>query len=87
MSNSVSALSSSSKKQDAQVRKVVTEASPDVTFEDGADTLLRLGCFLFLEKVAKEAHELGRIEEAKKVTGPVATRACKSAMSDVRQFS
>jgi hypothetical protein len=75
------------RKVDIGVRKVVSEASFNYTFEEGADVLLRLGSLLFLEKLAKEAQDLARLEGQKRVTAPVAVKATKAVLSDVRQFS
>ena len=74
-------------RMDTAIRRAVNETSPNVTFEDGTDTLLRLGCFLFLEKVALEAHEAARLEGKKsEVNGEDVRKAIKSVIADIRQF-
>lgn len=72
---------------DTAIRRAVHETNPHVTFDDGTDTLLRLGCLLFLEKVAAEAHEVARLEGQKsEVSADDVRKAVKSVLSDVRQF-
>jgi len=75
-------------RMDTAIRRAVLQTNPNVVFDDGTDTLLRLGCFLFLEKVAKEAHEAARLEGKKtEVNGEDVRKAVKTVLSEVRQFS
>jgi hypothetical protein len=75
------------RKMERAIRRRVLETSPNVVFEDGTDTLLKLGCLLFLEKVASEAREVARLEGSKtKVGGDEVKKAVTSVMADVRQF-
>lgn len=72
---------------DTAIRRNVTLTNPNVVFDEGTDTLLRLGCYLFLEKVAQEAHETARIEGKKTdVNGDDVRRAATAILSEVRQF-
>ena len=74
-------------RMDTAIRRAVLEASPHVSFDEGTDTLLRLGCFLFLERVASEAHEAARLEGKKtEVNGEDVRKAVKTVISDIRQF-
>ena len=73
---------------DTAIRRSVAQTNPNVVFDQGTDALLRLGCYLFLEKVAKEAHEVARIEGKKSdVNSEDVRRAVKTVLSEVRQFS
>jgi len=72
---------------DTAIRRAALQSNPNVTFDEGTDTLLRLGCYLFLEKVAAEAHEVARLEGKKSdVSSEDVRKAVKSVLSDVRQF-
>ena len=73
---------------DNAVRRVARDSNPNLVFEEGTDVLLRLGCLLFLEKVAKEAHETARAEgRTMEVSSEDVKPAAKAVLSDVRQFS
>ena len=71
---------------DNAIRKVLTDAEADIGFEEGSDVLLRLGCYLFLEKVARESRDVALMEDKKQINGLVLRKAVKSVLSDVRQF-
>jgi len=74
-------------RMDTAIRRVVQQASPNVVFEEGSDILLRLGCFLFLEKIAEESHESARLEGKKsEIGGEDFRKALKTLISDIKQF-
>jgi histone H3/H4 len=73
---------------DNAVRRVAKQSNPNLVFEEGTDVLLRLGCLLFLEKVAKETHETARAEGRKlEVSSEDVKRAATAVLSEVRQFN
>lgn len=71
---------------DKAIRTVVLDMSPESHFEEGVDTLLRLGCLLYLERLANESREVAAFDGKKHVNAQVVKKAAKSVVSDIRQF-
>ena len=71
---------------DQAVRKIVLEVSPDAQFESGADTLLRLGCLLYLERLASESRDTAVLDRKNHISAQVVSKAAKTVISDIRQF-